>query len=671
LAIKKLSGNEEVVNRGEYKKYTNYIVVENIEQFKDLIDSVHSEKMFSFDLETFGFDYLKDDIICMAISFKEGNAIVIPFYKNKKEVWNTGERKIILNRLNKLFNSDLIKIAQNIKFDWHFLKTLGIEVKSPYTDTLLMDYLLDENNRGNRSLEDSAFKVNMGFYDKKFKDYRDKHKIGNYFDMPDDMLWEHNASDADCTLRLYNLYNKQIKKENLELLLNKIVLPLTGVLVEMEHCGVGVDMVYADKLKKKLEEKIGSIELELQMLPEVIDYVDDGWKKAIKESTEKYKGSKMLQNKYSLPDYLEKYVPKEKFKFNFKSPKQLKELLFDRLHLEVIRTTEKGNRSTDSKVLETLQYKSIFCKKLLDHRKLTKLYTTYVANLPEMVKSDGKIHSSFNQAITVTGRLSSQSPNLQNIPKGKLGDYIRNYFIAPENSYFIEADYKQLEYRVWAGYSKDEKMLREISSGKDIHRLIAAEVFQISPDKVTKEQRRMAKSVSFGLMYGRSNKAIAREFNMDVEEASNIAKRFFMGYSKASRWLKNVEWFAKEHKYIVNAYGRKRRLPDINSSNIVKKGHAARQAVNFPIQSMASDITSIATIRVFNKLKEFGFKSKIIMTIHDAIVLEVPRDELNKVIKIIRGEMERPISKVDVPLKVDIQVGKRLGLMKGVGDDNV
>jgi len=595
-------------------KPVTYTVCDTIEKVKELFANLMKEPVFCFDLETTGFDFLEDDILCTSFSYQEYTAFVLPLFL-KDNYWKENE-KFIIESLKKCFaRTDCEKVAHNLKFDAKFLRRIGVEVKGSIFDTMIAHYLLDENARGEHGLKDLAWKyTDIGGYDKEIKSF-----IKDGLDKaPRELLYKYSATDPDCTMRLYNIFKPKLEKEKVSYFYATFIIPAIKLLIDMEWVGVKVDSGRLKFLGKKYSEILTDIESRLRNFPEV--------------------------------QQLEQRTGKA---FNFRSPLQLRELLFGYLKLPSTTTTAKGFDSTGEKVLEEISKLHEIPKLLLDHRKYSKLKFTYVEGIKDLIAKDGRLHTTYLLHGTTTGRLASAKPNLQNIPRD--GE-IKSIFVPGEGWIFIEADYSQIEFRAWANYSKDTAMIEDIKSGKDIHRMIASIVFGCSSEQITRSQRQVAKGTVYGLMYGRGSDSIAKEFGISVLEAKKIVDVFFSRYPQAKEFLENIKKQVRRDGRLRSFFGRIRRLPGIHSRDKMVVAEAERQALNFPFQSMASDITMLCGIRVQEVIKEKGFKSYQVLTVHDSLVWEVPKEELEEMLKIVYEETSRQLPGITVPIEAEIKV---------------
>jgi len=520
-------------------------------------------------------------------------------------------------------------LVSNSKFDLKFLIAKGININNAYFDTMVAHHLIDENAEGLHGLKDLAWVfTDMGGYDKEVDDFfAANRKFKRQFIMlPFNVLTKYNAADADCTFRLFKKFEPLIQQQGLMRLYKQIVNPMRDVLLQAEIEGVQIDADYIEKLRQEYTTKKDSIE------KIIVDTVGP---------------------------------------INLNSSKELREVLYNKLKFKTSKLTKKGALSTDKEALSNLAKlypHHIVPKNLLEYRDCTKLLSTFITGLSRHVDAHGRIHSTYKQHGTVTGRLASSEPNLQNVPRPKEGELlpIRGIFVAKPEHTLIEADYGQAEFRFWAVYSQDLQMIEDLKSKQDIHTMTAASAFGVPLAKVTRKQRQDAKAIVFGLMYGRGTWSISQQLGISEEEAERVVYTFFCRYPKAKAWLHNQVQLARRQGYVINYFGRIRRLPGIISSDDVIKSEAERQAKNAPIQSGAADMTSIASIRIKQRLEKEGLHAKLVLTVHDSLVYETPDSEVTTTTEIIKEETERPIGTMNVPMSVDLKQGNRWGFLKEV-----
>ncbi len=682
---------------------TNYILCDTVEKVRSLIRRLTQLEEYVFDIETTGLNPDTSDLLGISFSWKEGTGCYVPFntwfrffseeefdeldnqdikrlevietyveegkkMKKKRRIgtmtyalesfWTEAQLEDFLPFLKGAISTDHIrKIGHNLAFDVCYLnKKWNIDILHGNYCTMLADYLPDPERMGDRALEDLAWKLtDMGGYDEGLKAERKTGFIN--VDLPE--LAHYGSADSDCTYRIY-LKQKEIIAPYLELL-KTILVPLSIAIREMEYNGVKVDIEGVLKLEKEYQGKIDKFEGKLLQLEDVAKHISNYEGEQYKIIKAKYLNSKISKKRY--PDCDDYILPKIK-KFNSGSPKNLREL-FEFLNISTGAKTKTGLTATDEKTLLSLKGKHKVIDHILELRHLKKIHSTYLKPIPERAAYDGRLHTSYRLDKTATGRLSSSKPNLQNIPKKKDGKDIRNTFIASEGNIMVECDLKQIEYRVLAHFVNDEKMIRDIEDGLDIHRRIASEIYGIPEDEVTDDQRSRSKTATFGVPYGRSAKSLAAEFNMPVDEAEDFRNALLLRYPKVKAWIDAVIAKAKELGYIKTFFGRIRYLPKINDNDFQTREAEERKVVATCIQGTASDILSTYTINIGRKLKAMKSKTKMILTVHDALFFDIPKNEVKEVIKMVQTEMERPINwsnkDIRVPIETDTKIGTRWG----------
>ena len=587
----------------------NYSLINSTAELEALISKLEKAEEFCFDTETDALDPLVANVIGISFSINKNEGCYVNLLHDDKEVF--------LNLLKPIFGSDKLKIAQNLKFDLMILERAGIELKGPFFDTMLAHYLIEPDKRHNMDelarnylqYEPVSIETLIG---KKGKDQLSMSTVTL------DKLKDYASEDTDVTLQLKQIFAPIIKERELTDIFEKIELPLVPVLAEMERNGVKVDKEFLDKYSKELEGYIGETE------------------KNIFESAG--------------------------VKFNIASPKQLGEVLFDKLKLmEKPKKTKTGQYQTNEEVLQKLAHEHEIVNQILDYRELVKLKSTYVDALPQLIlPSTGRIHTSFNQAVAATGRLSSNNPNLQNIPiRTEKGRHIRKAFVAssPEHV-LISADYSQIELRVIASVSEDPNMMDAFINNLDIHTSTASKVFGVPYDEVTKEMRGKAKTVNFGIIYGISVFGLSERMGISRGEAKEIIEEYFTKFPGIKKYMDDSITFAQKNGFVKTIMGRRRYVPDVNSRNQTVRGFAERNAINAPIQGSAADMIKLAMINVYNQLKAQGLKSKMLLQVHDELILDVPKSEIEQVKQLLINEMSNAM-----PLKVPILVEA------GVGDN--
>ena len=574
----------------------------------DLVPQLENVKVICFDTETTGLDVLQCDIVGIAISVKESQAWYIcpPSEQGMRNA---------LNRLKKILeNKDILKVGHNIKFDSQILKKYDISVQQPYFDTMIAHYLLHPESK--HKLDVLAENI-LNYKMIPIEDLIGS-KGNNQLNMKDvdvNKAKDYACEDADITFRLYKILEKELKNNDLEKLAKTIEMPLIEVLTDVELTGFNLDIDNLHEFEKQLEHEINEVEQEI-------------YKLAGEE-------------------------------FNIASPKQLGIILFEKLKISAnTKMTKTKQYSTSEDVLQRLRNDHPIINLILDYRSLTKLYSTYVTVLPKLIDKDThRIHTSFYQTIAATGRLSSVNPNLQNIPiREERGREIRKAFIPASKEYtLLSADYSQIELRLMAHMSDDEHMIDAFNKGADIHRSTAAKIYKVDPDEVTREMRSNAKTANFGIIYGISAFGLSQRLNIPRSEAKDLIDNYFISFPKVREYMDNCITEAKSAGYVTTLFGRRRYLPDINSSNSIVRGVAERNAINSPIQGTAADIIKIAMINIHAKLKH-GYKTKMILQVHDELVFDVYKPELESVKEMVQVEMEHA-TKLKVPLLVEMGLG--------------
>ncbi|MCD7971257.1 MAG: DNA polymerase I [Candidatus Azobacteroides sp.] len=587
-----------------------YYLIDTEEKIDELITKLNQQTSVAFDTETTSTSPMESELVGMSFSYKEKEAYYIPVPKEKEEIVK------ITDKFKSFFaNEKIEKIGQNIKFDALVLKNYGIEIKGKYFDTMIAHYLLQpELNHGMDYLAEIYLNYQT-IYIEELIGPRGKNQL-TMRDVPLEQIVDYAAEDADVTLRLKKVLEKELVKNDLTYLFENIEMPLIKVLIDLEWEGVKIDIEALRVSSQILTKELLQIEEEI------------------------FEMSGM--------------------KFNVNSSKQIGEVLFDRLKIhDNPKKTKTGQYATSEEILISLKGKHPIIDKILDYRNLKKLLSTYIDALPLLVnKKTGKIHTSFNQTITSTGRLSSSNPNLQNIPiRDEMGKEIRKAFIAEDNCLFLSADYSQIELRIMAHLSQDENMIQDFLSGNDIHAATAAKIYKIPIEEVTPDMRRKAKTANFGIIYGISTFGLAERLNVSRKEAQELINGYFEIYPKVKQYMDKSIETARQKKYVETVLHRKRYLPDIDSKNATVRGYAERNAINSPIQGSAADIIKIAMINIFKRFEEEKLTSKMIMQVHDELNFNVAKNELPVVKKIITEEMENAYQMV-VALKVECGAGK-------------
>ena len=597
--------------KGEDDK-KDYKIILNAEELDELVEQLLVSKRLSFDLETTSLKTVDAKIVGISFSGSANSGWYIPLlYKEKnKNNFSNDDVLFVLNRLKNVFSNNLIlKIGQNIKFDILVLKNYGIKVNGPFFDTMIAAHLI---NPTSKSISLNSLSVEFLNYEMMLiEDLIGKGQ--NKITMDQIALKTiafYATEDADITYQLFLIFEKKLKKMDLYKIFNKIEIPLIDVLIEMEYHGTYVDVKFLKNISSKIHKKL----------------VD-------------------------LKDRIFNISGKE---FNINSTQQLANILFDILNLPMVK-----KRSTAEDVLIQLSNKHELPKYLLDYRKYNKLKNTYLDALPEWVhKRTGRIHTTFNQTIATTGRLSSTNPNFQNIPiRRKEGREIRRAFRAQKEGYkILSADYSQIELRIMAHLSCDKNLCNAFKNNEDVHSRTASNVFNVPMDNVMPEMRRIAKIVNFGIMYGAGSFRMSKELDLPINEAGKIIDSYFKQYTGIKNYIEDTIKKAKKDKFIKTILGRRRPVWDLDSDNGIRRKAAERMAVNMPIQGSAAELIKIAMINIFEDINEINMSSKMILQIHDELIFEYPQDEESELISLVRKNMENALSLI-VPLKVDFGVG--------------
>jgi len=590
-------------------KHDYQLIKENAELEK-LILSLSKQKEFCFDTETTGLDYHLAELTGIAFSYEKNKAYYVYLPEDLEKA------KMMVFKFKELFgNESIMKIGQNIKFDMQMLKSYGIDVAGPYFDTMIAHYLLQPEQRHNfdilvqKYLSYQPVKIEelIGPKGKDQKTMRD---------VDPELIKEYAGEDADLTLQLKYVLEKELEKNGFTDLFQNIEIPLVPVLTDVEFEGIKIDKENLKNYSEKLTTKIREVESQIYALSET--------------------------------------------EFNIASPKQMGEVLFEQMKIiPNPKKTKTGQYSTSEQELVKLKSKHEIIEKILDFRGLQKLLSTYVDALPKLInEKTGKLHTSFNQTVAATGRLSSTNPNLQNIPiRTAEGREIRKAFVSSgEDRVIFAADYSQIELRLIAAMSEDENMIAAFKNMEDIHSATAAKVFNVEQSEVSKDMRSQAKSANFGIIYGISSFGLAQNIGISRTEAKELIENYFKTYPKVKQYMEKQIALARDNEYVSTLFGRKRFLPDINSRNAIVRGVAERNAINAPIQGTAADIIKIAMTKIHKRFKKESIRSKMILQVHDELVFDVYKDELEKVKQLVKAEMESATT-LSVPLTVDMGEG--------------
>lgn len=634
----------------------------------DKIDQVLSKlektKEFVFDLETSSLQFVDAKILCVALSWRSGLGITIK--------WDLLSSKQ-LERFQCILCSDRLKINQNLKFDLQMLMGQNVKVNGPYFDTLIAASLLDENMR-EKGLDTLTLQhLDIGEYwaelykerDRICREKKIKKKLFSYDLFDYKLLAEYAQWDADATFRLLEKFRPALKEQKLTSYFNKYSMPTMQLLVDMEFNGVLVDRRKLLELINLYQQKLLDQGKIITQNKSVQDFEKERRKLAKRTIALHWHNSDMLQTRQpDVKDYVKEYLQDKNWKFNQKSVPQLSTLLFDRLNLTPIKFSKRTKKpSTDEETLRTYADQGVkLCQDIIEYRGLAKYISTYLVSTYDKSRYDRRIHANYLQAHTVTGRLSCVAPNMQNIPRNAKD--FKECLIADPGFIFVKADLKQAEFRCWAHYSNDPDMIRDIESGMDIHRRTASEVFQISEDKVNDDQRTAAKACTFGLMYGRGTRAVAKQYNLSIEQADSIRKHFFAKYPVAAQWLKDQIAFVRENGYVKTWLGRYRRLPEIYSDDDMIRSKAERDATNAPIQGLASNMNDHFMVTSYRLAKMRDLPCYPAVTQHDAQIFLVKESKKDEMIKIMKHVVDTAFPDFKCKMVLDFEVGKTLGTLE-------
>ena len=593
---------------------SSYVCISTEKSLKELIKKASKAKTIALDTETTGLDYMDTELVGISLSYQAGEAYYIPLNHDDDSVDQLA-LDIVLKELRPLLESSSNKIiGQNIKFDKNVLAKYGVDIASIKNDTMMMSYVLDAS--ATRHNLDALSSYYLNYKTSTFEDVAGKGVKQITFDkVPIEAATNYAAEDADITLRLYEELNPRLEGEtSLNKLNDEIEIPLIEVLSEMEQNGAILNSKILNSQSKDLEGRIKKLE-----------------EKAYQIAGEE---------------------------FNLGSTKQLREIFFEKLKYRIIKKTPGGQPSTDEKVLAELAEEYELPKVLLEHRTLSKLKSTYTDKLPNQVsQSTGKVHTSFHQAVTTTGRLSSSDPNLQNIPiRTEDGRRIRQAFEPSKGNKFISADYSQIELRVMAHMSKDEGLLEAFRDGQDVHSKTASEVFDVGIKDVTSDLRRNAKAINFGLIYGISAFGLGKQLGISRNLAAEYMAMYFEKYPDVKKYMESTKEFASQNGYVETLFGRRLYLRDINATNAMRRQASERAAINAPVQGTAADIMKIAMINMHKAIKTQKSEAKLILQVHDELILDTPKDEIDKIVSLVTESM-MGAANLDVPLEIDIGIG--------------
>ena len=588
----------------------DYQLIDTEEKREEIIQKLLTSKILSLDTETTGTEPMDAELVGMSFSIAENEAFYVPVPADQEEALK------IVNEFRPVFeNENSLKVGQNIKYDMIVLQNYGVQVKGPLFDTMIAHYVLQpELRHGMDYLAEIYLRYQTIHIDELIGPKGKNQK--NMRDLAPKDVYRYACEDADVTLKLKNVLEKELKENDAERLFYDIEMPLVPVLVNIERNGVLLDTEALKQSSAHFTAQMENIEKEI----------------------------------YELAGET----------FNIASPKQVGEVLFDKLRIvEKAKKTKTGQYVTSEEVLESLRHKHPVVEKILEHRGLKKLLGTYIDALPQLINPrTGRVHTSFNQTVTATGRLSSSNPNLQNIPiRDENGKEIRKAFIPDEGCLFFSADYSQIELRIMAHLSEDKNMIDAFLSNHDIHAATAAKIYKIDLQDVGSDMRRKAKTANFGIIYGISVFGLAERMNVERKEAKELIDGYFETYPGVKAYMDKSIQVAQEKGYVETIFHRKRFLPDINSRNAVVRGYAERNAINAPIQGSAADIIKVAMARIYQRFQTEGIQAKMILQVHDELNFSVPVEEKERVEEIVIEEMEHAY-RMHVPLKADCGWGK-------------
>ncbi len=588
-----------------------YQRIESFEELKLFVEKMMKQEIVAFDTETEGLNALETDIVGISFSWQKGLGYYLAIKNNKSVHEKTFEI------LKPFFEStEIIKVGHNIKFDIQVLHKYNVKVSSPIYDTMVAHYLINPDMRHNLDTLSESYLNYSPISIESLIGKKGKNQI-SMRDVSIDKITDYASEDADITLQLKSVFDKEIEVNNLGKIFYDIEIPMINVLSEMETEGIKIDTSYLEKLDKEFEEDLEKLKKEI-----------------FKKSGEE---------------------------FNLNSPKQLGEILFDKLKLvSKPKKTKTGQYSTSEEVLSSLANDHKIIEDILEWRSLDKLQNTYVKSLPNEVSNlTNRVHSSFNQTVTTTGRLSSNNPNLQNIPiRTANGQKIRRAFIPRGSDYILmAADYSQIELRVIASMSNEKNMIDAFVNNQDIHTMTASKIYNVDPENVTREQRGNAKTVNFGIIYGVSAFGLSQQTDLNRSESKVMIDNYFLNYPGLKKYMSDQIDFARNNGYVETIMGRRRYLQNINSQNNMLRSSSERNAINAPIQGSAADIIKIAMININSELKKQSLKSKMLLQVHDELVFDVHNSEKDQIKDIVKTTMESAV-KLKVPLNIDLEFGK-------------
>ena len=610
--FKELEFNAFVTEEQAEKKVVEYRTLKSIDDLSMIENLIHESKCFAFDTETTSIDSLEAELVGVSFSFEANSGYYLPIAHQEKTAISRDEA---LRWLKQIIEASQDKvIGQNLKYDLQVLRNHQINIKRFYADTMLMSYSI--NSTASRHNLDALAEYYLNIKTIKFEDVmgKGKNKLKNFSEVPIKEATNYAAEDADITLQLYRTFETKIDDKTKKML-QEIEYPMIFVLMEMEATGALIDIKHLNSLSNNF-------------------------------------GSKLI-------NLVQKIHKHSGVVFNIDSPKQLSEVLFDKMGIEAkgLKKTSSGYYSTSESVLQKLADENEIIKDILEYRTLAKLKSTYTDKLSEICDLGSRVHTSYHQAVTSTGRLSSSDPNLQNIPiRTKDGIVIREAFIAPQGKKLLAIDYSQIELRLMAHYSNDEIMVKSFNNNEDIHKRTASEIFGVDIQDVDDDMRRKAKTINFGLLYGMSAFGLSNQLSVTRAEADIFLESYFDRYSGVSAFMKNIVEDAKGKKYVETLHGRKIHVPNIESSNYLMRQASERAAINGPLQGSAADIIKIAMIKIAEWIEGNDQEIKMILQVHDELIFEVPdsygEENIEPIIKLMEQSTE-----INVPLKAEYGFG--------------
>lgn len=617
----KLSEEKKMASKLQNPKY---LLIDTPKKLDALIESLKKEREIAVDTETTSKDQIEAELVGISLSFKEDEAYYLPLgHKNS----NNLNKEVTIKKLQNVFDKNpKTIIGHNLKYDYVILKRNGLNLSGNFFDTMIGAYLLEPNLRAQK-LSALAFSV-LGLKITLIENFIGKGKEQLTFDqVPIEKALFYAAEDADIAFQLYKNLKLKLKEKDLFDLAEKIEFPLISILGDMELLGIKINKNELKKLSIETEKKITGLQKEIFRLAEE--------------------------------------------EFNISSPAQLQKILFEKLKIQEsmkdkkdLKKLKSGGYSTSASELEKLRDAHPIVEKVFNFRELTKLKSTYIDTLPKLIKKDGRIHTSYNQAITQTGRLSSSEPNLQNIPtRTEEGKKIRNTFLADDGFLLLSADYSQIELRVVAHIANDKKMINVFNLGRDIHTETAAGIYGVADNEVTEKMRRAAKIVNFGILYGVSAHGLHQQVGIKREEGQRLIDSYFELYPKIKEYTEKIQNQARTLGYVETIFGRRRLLPEINSKNFAVRSAAERMAINMPVQGTAADLMKLAMIDITRELPKVSPKTKLLLQVHDELILEVPAKEIEVVAKFVKEKMNA-VAKLSVPIETETRWGKKWGDLK-------